>query len=606
MAYGDVHITGYWGGSLCGNAGPVTTRRLCQDCVWAEEEIKRRDDSLTARTATKNGEQIQASLSTIPGRESSLENVVNRILPQVDVLRVYLDGFDRVPPFLERSNVVVARSQNHGLHGTPAKFFWADGADGYQILIDDDIDYPNNYVSQMVRAIDRYERRAIVGVHGLWFSADAAHLGIARAAHFAEKLSSDTRVMGLGTGTAAYHAKHVQVSRDDFPLPRLADLQFAAGAQRRQTPMIAVARSAGWLRPIATSGPTHWDRRAEMNTEALAIVQATSWDEKSTAVTPAKATEHGDVARRKPRVCLVSDVRRWAFDQNMHDMAEYLSDEFEFGHFYVEDRRVNLDWRDFDLVYECFHRNPDLSIPPEKWLGSLRSQWWDPAKHGPLAPEQVAAINRRRAFHTTTRAAYEDALAAGCKNVFYLTNPVNVRRFQDAAPLRDQIVAEWNGNAGHANATGTRIKHFWDIVVPACEQAKVALIAAEYGTTTGSYRRRAPAEMPGFYKQANVALCASEYEAASFSVMEAMCSGLAVVATDVGNHREMRDSQLDHFGDSGILLVDRVVGAFAQALREISPRRAHEMGAINRAEIMTRWSWDAWGDRFRQFFRRGL
>jgi ATP-dependent DNA helicase RecG len=49
-------------------------------------------------------------------------------------------------------------------------------------------------------------------------------------------------------------------------------------------------------------------------------------------------------------------------------------------------------------------------------------------------------------------------------------------------------------------------------------------------------------------------------------MMEAMAVGLAVVSTDVGNVSEIVESQREHFGETGIIVVDRTQEAFAEAL----------------------------------------
>lgn len=311
---------------------------------------------------------------------------------------------------------------------------------------------------------------------------------------------------------------------------------------------------------------------------------------------------------KKPRVLLVSDVPGWAFDQNNHDLAEYLADDFDFEHFYVVNwhQGARPRWTDYDAVFECFHRNPAMGIPYDRAAGALRSQWFKTETPVPPNAEDVATANRYRAFQVAVRHVY-DALVEKCPNVVYLTNPVNMRRFPTPAPLRADVVAEWNGNSGHrvGNAYGGRlIKHLGDVIVPACQQAKIPLHVADYMVSGGASRRRPPSEMPAFYQQANVALCASEYEAASNSCMEAMASGLALIATDVGNHREMMESQIAAFGDSGIVLVEGTVEAFAAALLKMAPERLHEMGRLNRAEIAARWSWDCWRDRYRDFLKK--
>lgn len=312
---------------------------------------------------------------------------------------------------------------------------------------------------------------------------------------------------------------------------------------------------------------------------------------------------------QKPRALFVSDVQGWAFDQNCHDMAEYL-DNLDSDHFYVVDwhRGVRPSWDNYDVVFECFHRNPPMGVPYDRAAGALRSQWFKSEVPALPDAQDVATVNRYRMFQVATQKNY-DELIERCPNVVYLTNPINMRRFPSPTPMRGEIVAEWNGNSGHTPgnaATGRRIKHLHDVVVPACHRAKVGLHIADYMVLGGAERRRTPGEMSAFYQQANVALCASEYEAASFSVMESMASGLALIATDVGNHREMRDSQLAAFGDTGIILVEGTVDAFVAALSALTPARAHEMGRINREEIEARWSWGAWREKYLQFFQKIL
>ena len=135
-------------------------------------------------------------------------------------------------------------------------------------------------------------------------------------------------------------------------------------------------------------------------------------------------------------------------------------------------------------------------------------------------------------------------------------------------------------------------------MIPAARRAGVDLVYAERVT-----RPVHPSRMPDFYATGNVTICASLWEGASNSIMEAMAAGHAVITTDCGNAREMRDSQVDHLGASGIEVVLRSPEAFADALARLTPERAAEMGAINREEIAARWSWAAWRDRYAAILR---
>ena len=179
-----------------------------------------------------------------------------------------------------------------------------------------------------------------------------------------------------------------------------------------------------------------------------------------------------------------------------------------------------------------------------------------------------------------------------------------MRRFPHATRHDgEEVVFEWNGNAGHSNATKEDVKGYYTIIVPAWREADVRLNVAEYSTCKLPFE-----EMHEFYCKSNVALCASSYEGCSSSVLEAMACGLAVIATDVGNHREMQESQVAEYGESGILLVDRSTYSFTRAMEELvsDPKRVARMGELNRMEIIRAWSWDAWAERFAAFLRKGL
>lgn len=307
----------------------------------------------------------------------------------------------------------------------------------------------------------------------------------------------------------------------------------------------------------------------------------------------------------KPKVLLLSDVRGWAFDVNLRDMAEYLKDEFDFDFWYVADEQPFPPSSSFDTVYVPYHRWKvvvNSVVPRNKALGSLRSWWFYPENPTPPGPAIFDLVNSFKAFHVVTQHNY-DELRPKCSHVVYLTNPVNMRRIGTPTTIADRVVASWNGNARHRSPKQDDVKGFWSIVRPACDAAGVPLEYAEYHT-----RRKNPIEMPDFYRRANLALCASQYEGASNSVMEAMAAGQALVTTDAGNAREMQASQLKHYGDTGILVVDRAVEAFRDVLEQLKqdPRRVVRMGQINRMEIEARWSWSVWKDRYSAFLQRGL
>lgn len=309
----------------------------------------------------------------------------------------------------------------------------------------------------------------------------------------------------------------------------------------------------------------------------------------------------------KPRVLLISDIRGWAFHTNMTDLASYLQDEFEFEHWFVADWQTDgrvPDFDRFDVVFCVYHRwrINDL-LPWDRTVGSLRAFYFKPDKGlNPPGPEEYELVNRFRAFHVVTQVNY-DQLKEHCPNVVYLTNPVSMNRFPEPTSVEGEIIASWNGNARHSGAGKLDVKGYHAIVVPACQAADVPLVSAELNTT-----RLSVEDMPAFYCKANVAVCASLYEGASNSLMEAMASGLAIIAPPVGNVPEMVEAQQKNFGDTGIMIVERSIEGLANGLAALKkdPARAKAMGALNRQEIIARWSWSAWRDRYASFLKKGL
>lgn len=303
----------------------------------------------------------------------------------------------------------------------------------------------------------------------------------------------------------------------------------------------------------------------------------------------------------KPRLAMLSDVRGWAFCVQAHDLELFLAERLEVTHMYVAEWVAGApvpNLLEYDTVYCPYHRwNIDRYLPWDRTLGSLRAQWLFPERKRQPMAEEFAVVNRFRAFNVVNRTNFAE-YEHGCSRLHYLTNPVNVRRFPVPTPRRNEVIASWNGNAGHTNASGEDVKGFYSIVHPACKKAGVPLVFAEYSTC-----RKEPHEMPAFYLQGNLGLSASLYEGASSSVMEAMAAGLAMIVTDCGNHREMQEMQIKRYGETGMRIVERSIDALAAELAVLKndPDLVYEMGQINRQSVIDDWSWDVWADPFFRF-----
>jgi len=102
-------------------------------------------------------------------------------------------------------------------------------------------------------------------------------------------------------------------------------------------------------------------------------------------------------------------------------------------------------------------------------------------------------------------------------------------------------------------------------------------------------------DMPGVMAAADVLCLTSETEAAPFAVLEAMASGLPVVATNVGSLPEL---VVD--GETGLLVEPGAVGPVATALIELTadPARLRQMGLAGRARQHDLFSAEVMADKY--------
>jgi hypothetical protein len=218
---------------------------------------------------------ITASMATIAWREPGLSVAVASILPQVDRLNVFLQGYAQTPACLDDPRVTVLRDADapeSAAKGASAKFHWHwHGllADGYHVVIDDDIEYPADYVRRCVAAIDRHDRRPIVGFHGMIYKRRvSSYFRDRRVWPFDKRCRTDVPVHALGTGTTAYHTSAIRLTPADFAEPNSCDLFLGLAAQRQRVPMLCLARPSGYLKalplasdPRACAGPSDYETR---------------------------------------------------------------------------------------------------------------------------------------------------------------------------------------------------------------------------------------------------------------------------------------------------------------------------------------------------------
>jgi hypothetical protein len=208
---------------------------------------------------------VVASVCSIPERRELFERMLASLAPQVDELHVYLDRYDTVPDFVSNSHPKLSVHLSRDLPGLRdnGKFVpLLDREDEcYFFMVDDDIEYPPDYVNALVKKIEYYGRLAVVGVHGVQITEQpTGYFSSFRRVHwFIRELEQDKLVNNLGTGTVAFHSGSlIGLDYRSFSESGMADLYLAVLCKIRGVPMVALARPENWLvqleEPVAENG----------------------------------------------------------------------------------------------------------------------------------------------------------------------------------------------------------------------------------------------------------------------------------------------------------------------------------------------------------------
>lgn len=197
---------------------------------------------------------VTVSMATYPMREKMLPDSVNSLVDQCDQLMIYLNNY-RVPPaFLvnhPKADKIAYILDTASTRRAAAKFHWSH-LPGYHLNVDDDIIYPPDYAKKMIAAVEKYGRKAIIGVHGLILTERISDTVPMRkgGARFQEALEADAAMHIIGTGTTAFHSDTVAGWDWSFAAQYAisSDESFSSLAMKTGTPLVAIAREEMWLK----------------------------------------------------------------------------------------------------------------------------------------------------------------------------------------------------------------------------------------------------------------------------------------------------------------------------------------------------------------------
>lgn len=204
---------------------------------------------------SSSGGKVIACMASFPARKEKMLLTIDSVVGNVDKIYLYLNNYQEVPVELKKYNnleVTLGKDTKGDLRDNGKIYpFSVEKIEGYCFLIDDDIVYPPSYFNEFVRKIEKYNRRAVVGVHGVIFAKPfQSYFKNREVFHFKNENLVDVIVNQLGTGALAFHTDTLVPTLNKYIETGMADVFFAIEAKQFNVPLICIAHPAGWLKPL--------------------------------------------------------------------------------------------------------------------------------------------------------------------------------------------------------------------------------------------------------------------------------------------------------------------------------------------------------------------
>ena len=274
--------------------------------------------------------------------------------------------------------------------------------------------------------------------------------------------------------------------------------------------------------------------------------------------------------KNKPRIALICDVPNWAFDNIAKIVKKALDYKYDIRIDYLN------RWTEGDFFYELIERNDDCDLIHFLNRRILLLMKTEALKNKVEANgktlEEYIKINKKRfstsiydfidldpdgiESHKPIFNEYTNNYYAATKKLFDIYSsidglkkpdamvhdicdkeiyePINLKRFELDEIKNRPIVIGWVGNSSHSGEDKVDLKGFNTILKPVVDELK-----EEGYNIIGHYadrndRWRTTEEMPTYYSEIDVCVCASIHEGTPRPVLEAMYSGVPIISTDVG------------------------------------------------------------------------
>jgi hypothetical protein len=160
-------------------------------------------------------------------RDEGLKKVISSILHKCDKINVALNSFNgEIPDFLYHNKINILITDNS--KGDAFKFYFLKNHDDvFYITLDDDINYPENFIELIIQKCEQYKRKSVITYHGRTFErfpVKSYYSSPSKRFHFLNEVNSDVKIQFGGTGLMCFHTDLLKIPFDYFKYPNMADI----------------------------------------------------------------------------------------------------------------------------------------------------------------------------------------------------------------------------------------------------------------------------------------------------------------------------------------------------------------------------------------------
>lgn len=180
-----------------------------------------------------------------------------------------------------------------------------------------------------------------------------------------------------------------------------------------------------------------------------------------------------------------------------------------------------------------------------------------------------------------------------------LYKPQNLERFENV----DKIIVGWVGNSEFIDSDNdTDLKGLNSIIIPAIEELKEEGYNISLKTADRKNGVIKQEDMPDYYKELELYVCASKTEGTPLPVLEAMACGVPIVSTDVGIVKEALGNE-----QSNYILSERSKEELKNKIKDLCENSQKlKMLSKENLEQIKKWSWENIAIQYKEFFENNL